>query len=259
VSELGSGVTDLRLGDRVCGSVAVGAFAEKVAVRAAGLWKLPDGADPAAAAAFRVAYMTAYSSLRSVANVRPGDWVAVLGAGGGVGLAAVDVAKLLGARVVAAASTESKLEVCRQRGADATINYQSEDLKQRLKDITGGGADVVIDPVGGRYAEDSIRATRYGGRYVCVGFASAEIPRVPLNLLLLKGVILKGFAAASFAEYEADNNRRDGEELREHFAAGRLRPHIQARYKLDQVVDAMTAMQNREVVGKIVVEIGSDF
>jgi NADPH2:quinone reductase len=258
VSQVGDGVTNLRVGDRVSGSVAVGAFAEKVAVRADSLWKLPETVDAGEAAAFRVAYMTAYSSLRSVADVQPGEWVVVLGAGGGVGLASVDVAKLLGAKVVAVASSDAKLEVCRERGADATINYTTEDLKQRLKDITGGGANVVIDPVGGRHAEDSIRASRYGGRYVCVGFASGEIPRIPMNLLLLKGVILKGFGAAAFGAYEAENSRRDNRELQEHFAAGRLRTHVWARYGLGQVAAAMHAMGNREVIGKIVIEIGEE-
>jgi NADPH2:quinone reductase len=227
-------------------------------VRADGLWKLPPGADAGEAAAFRVAYQTAYSSLRSVAETAPGEWVVVLGAGGGVGLAAVEVAKLLGARVVAVASSSEKLEVAQRRGAEATVNYAVEDLKQRLKDITGGGANVIIDPVGGRHAEEAIRATRYGGRYVCVGFASGEIPRIPMNLLLLKGVILKGFAAAGFGEHEAEHNQRDLQELQEHFAAGRLRPHLWARYPLDRVAEAMRAMGNRQVVGKIVIDISTD-
>ncbi|MGX7680205.1 NADPH:quinone oxidoreductase family protein [Jatrophihabitans sp. DSM 45814] len=255
VREVGEGVTKVEVGDLVYGSVAVGAFAEQVVVPAGGLWKLPEGTDLAEAAAFKVTYLTAYDSLRTVAQVKPGDWVVVLGAGGGVGVAAVDIAKLLGARVVAAASSEAKLAVCTARGADAVINYSKENLKERIKEITAGGADVVIDPVGGPYAEEAIRASRWGSRYVCIGFASAEIPRIPMNLVLLKGVTIKGFEMRTFAEHDSENARRDQDELYEHFVAGRLRPHIHQRFALDDVVAAMQAVQNREVIGKIVIDM----
>ena len=251
-----TGVSDLHVGDAVCGSVAVGAFGERVAARAAGLWKLPEGIEPGAAAAFRVTYMTSYHALRSVAEVKPGDWVVILGAGGGVGMAALDIAKLLGARVLAAASSTSKLDVCRARGADAVVNYSTENLKERIKQITGGGADIVLDPVGGTYAEEAIRASRWGSRYVCLGFATGEIPRIPMNLILLKGVTLKGFEIRTFGEHAPELAERDERELYDHFVAGRLRPHISARYPLDDVFSALKTVQDRQVIGKVVIDIG---
>jgi NADPH2:quinone reductase len=255
VAVLGAGVTEVAVGDAVCGSVAVGAFAERVAARAGGLWKLPDGVEPGAAAAFRVAYLTSYHVLRSVADVQPGEWVVVLGAGGGVGLAAVDIAVLLGARVLAAASSPAKLEACRERGAEAIVNYSSENLKDRIKQITGGGADLVLDPVGGPFAEEAIRATGWGGTYISLGFASGDIPRIPVNLLLLKGVILKGFEIRTFGDHRPELVRRDEQEVYDHFVSGRLRPHISSRHPLDDVLAAMKMVQNREVVGKVVIDV----
>jgi NADPH2:quinone reductase len=257
VIAIGEGVTDLAVGDAVCGSVAVGAFAERVVARAAGLWKLPEGIEPGAAAAFRVTYMTSYHTLRSVAEVKPGDWVVILGAGGGVGMAALDIAKLLGARVLAAASSAAKLEVCRERGADAVVNYSTENLKERIKEITGGGADIVLDPVGGAYAEEAIRASRWGSRYICLGFATGEIPRIPMNLILLKGVTLKGFEIRTFGEHAPELAARDERELYDHFVAGRLRPHISARYPLEEAFAALKTVQNREVIGKVVIDIAT--
>jgi NADPH2:quinone reductase len=253
VAALGDGVTSLRPGDRVAGGMAVGAFAERVVAADDALWLVPDGADLADAAAFRVTYLTAYHALRSVAGLQGGEWVVVLGAAGGVGLAAVDVAKLLGARVIAAASSPDKLAVCRARGADQVIDYSREDLKQRIKQITGGGADVVIDPVGGRYSEQALRATAWGGRFVCLGFASAEIPRIALNLVLLKGVIVMGFEIRTFTDHRPDLARRDAEELLAHFAAGRLRPYVSARFGLDDIVEALLSVRNRKVIGKVVI------
>ena len=253
VAAVGEGVTGLRPGDRVAGGTAVGAFAERVVVPAGTLWPVPDGADLADAAAFRVTYLTSYHALRSAAEVRPADWVVVLGAAGGVGLAALDIAKLLGARVIAAASSPDKLAVCRARGADEVIDYAREDLKQRIKQITGGGADVVIDPVGGRYSEQALRAAAWGGRFVCLGFASAEIPRIALNLVLLKGVIVMGFEIRTFTEHRPDLAARDEEELLRHFAAGRLRPYVSARFGLEDIAAALLSVQNRKVIGKVVV------
>jgi NADPH2:quinone reductase len=258
VAALGVGVTSLRPGDRVAGGMAVGAFAERVVVAADALWPVPDGADLADAAAFRVTYLTSYHALRSVARLQPGEWVVVLGAGGGVGLAAVDIAKLLGARVIAAASSPDKLAVCRARGADEVIDYSREDLKQRIKQITGGGADVVIDPVGGQYSEPALRAAAWGGRFVCLGFASAEIPRIALNLVLLKGVIVMGFEIRTFTEHRPELARRDEEELLGHFAAGRLRPYVSARFGLDDIVEALLSVRNRKVIGKVVVMMNAE-
>jgi NADPH:quinone reductase len=254
VIAVGDGVTQFAVGDRVSGTGFVGAFAQIVSVPAGALRRIPDGVTAAEAAAFGVVYETAYHSLRSVGEVEPGEWVTVLGAAGGVGLAAVELAHVLGARVIAAASSPEKLEVCRASGAEALIDYDSEDLKDRMKEITGGGADVVLDPVGGPYAEQALRATRWGGRFVTVGFASGEIPRIPLNLVLLKGVIVKGFEIRTYSEHAPDLARRDREELDELFRSGRVRPHVSAVYPLDRVADALADLAERRAVGKVVID-----
>ncbi|PPJ33490.1 NADPH:quinone oxidoreductase family protein [Nocardia nova] len=256
VRTVGAGVTGFDPGDRVAGVAANGAFAERIAVPAAALWSVPERVDPAEAAAFRVTYLTAYHALRSVAQVRPGDQVVVLGAAGGVGLAAVEIAALLGARVIAAVSSLEKAEVCRARGAAETIDYRSEKLKDRIKELTGTGADVVIDPVGGAHSEQALRATAWGARFVCLGFASSEIPSIPLNLVLLKGVVVCGMEIRTFGEKRPDDARRDEEELIEHFRAGRLRPHIGARYDLENVAEALLAVRERRAIGKLVLLVG---
>jgi NADPH2:quinone reductase len=253
VAATGPGVTGLAPGDRVAGTVAVGAFAERVVAPAGALWRVPDGADLAAAAAFRVTYLTSYHALRSVAGVRKGDWVVVLGAAGGVGLAAVDIARLRGARVIAAASGQDKLAVCRARGADEVVDYARDDLKNAIKRITGSGADVVIDPVGGRHSEQALRATAWGGRFVCLGFASGEIPRIPLNLVLLKGVVVQGLEIRTFGDHRPELAARDEAELAGHFAAARLRPCIGARYELADTAAALAAVRNRKTYGKVVI------
>jgi NADPH:quinone reductase-like Zn-dependent oxidoreductase len=255
VRSVGSDVRDFAPGDRVCGTGMVGAFAEQIVMPATSLTRVPDDVDLRDAAAFGVVYFTAYHSLRSVADVQPGEWVAVLGAAGGVGLASVEVAKVLGGRVVAAASSDDKLAVCRARGADATINYDREDLKTRLKELTDGGADVVIDPVGGPYAEQALRSTRFGGRFVTVGFASGEIPRIPLNLVLLKGMAIKGFEFLSFAQRAPELARRDREELLELFAAGRIRPHVSKTHGLEDAAIALQDVAERRAVGKVLIEL----
>ena len=174
VVAVGPEVKDLSVGDRVMGATLIGGFAERIAVPAAALEAVEPSVDLATAAAFGVAHRTAYHALRSVARVQPGEWVVVLGAAGGVGLAAVELGTVLGARVLAAASTGTKLALCRTKGATEVVDYTTEDLKERIKEITGGGADVVIDPVGGAWAEAALRALRWGGRFVSVGFASGR-------------------------------------------------------------------------------------
>jgi len=254
VTAVADDAAGLAPGDRVFGSAFAGAFAEQIAMPVAALTLLPDSVDFAEAAAFGVAHTTAYHALRSVAEVQPDDWVVVLGAAGGVGLAAVELATTLGARVLAAASSDDKLALCRARGAVAAVNYTTEDLKARIKDITGGGADVVIDPVGGAYSEAALRATRWGGRFVVVGFASGEIPRIPLNLVLLKGVVVKGFEFRTFAEHAPDAARRDRDELSQLFSTGRVRPYVSAVFPLDRTAEALRAMADRRVLGKVVVD-----
>jgi NADPH2:quinone reductase len=254
VTAVGSDVTDFAPGDRVFGTGFVGACAEMVCTSASALRPIPDGVTATDAAAFGVVYQTAYHALRSVADVQPRDWVVVLGAAGGVGLASVELAQMFGARVLAAASSPAKLEICRAAGAEAVVDYDAEDLKERIKEITGGGADVVIDPVGGRYSELALRATRWGGRFVTVGFASGEIPRIPLNLVLLKGVIVKGFEIRTFSEHAPAEAQRDHEELDELFRAGKIRPHVSAVYPLDGVGAALADLAERRAVGKIVID-----
>jgi len=255
VAAVGPGVDSPRPGDRVFGAAFVGAFAERIAVPASSLTVLPDGADLAAAAAFGVVYATAYNALRSTAALRTGETLLVLGAAGGVGLAAVDLGSLLGARVIAAASTEEKLAACRKRGADATVDTSREALKDRVKELTGGrGVDVVLDPVGGALAEQAIRATGWRGRYVAVGFASGEIPRIPLNLLLLKGSELRAFNLAPFLTNEPEEYRRNQAELLELFLAGRIRPLISATYALADTAQALHDIAARRAIGKLVID-----
>ena len=193
IKETGAGVTGFAPGDRVIAMVSWGAYAEECVAPAAQLVSMPPGLDFATAAAFTLTYGTSWHALKDRGQLRAGETLLVLGAAGGVGLAAVEIGKALGARVIAAASSAEKLAVCRAHGADETIDYATEDLRARLKQLTGDkGADVVYDPVGGPYTEPAIRSTAWRGRYLIVGFANGEIPRIPLNLMLLKGSSLVG-------------------------------------------------------------------
>jgi NADPH2:quinone reductase len=254
VAAVGGDVSGVAPGDAVFGSTFVGAFAERVAVPAVGLTVFPASVDPREAAAFGVAHNTAYHALRSVAEVQQGEWVVVLGAAGGVGLAAVELATRLGGRVLAAASTPEKLDLCRRYGAEATVDYSREDLKERIKELTGGGADVVIDPVGGPYSEPALRATRWGGRFVVIGFAAGEIPRIPLNLVLLKGVIVRGFEIRTFAQHAPELAARDRRELLDLFFEGRVHPHISRVVPLADAGAALRALADRAATGKLVVD-----
>ncbi len=253
VAAVGGGVGGVAIGDRVLGAAMNGAFAEYVVASAAGLVAVPDGVDLNLAAAFWVAHSTAYHALRSVADVRPGEWVVVLGAAGGVGLAAVEVARLLGARVIAAASSPEKLTLCSARGAEGLIDYTTEDLRGRIKAITGGGADIVIDPVGGPAAEQALRALAWGSRFVTVGFASGDIPRIALNLVLLKGITIKGFEMRTFGDHAAALMARDRAEMIEHLRAGRLVPHVSSTHALANVAVALREVAERRAQGKVLV------
>lgn len=251
VEALGEGVTAVAVGDRVTGGGFVGAFAQKV-VAPETVARIPEAASFDDAAAFSVVYGTAQSVLRSVAAVKPDEWVVVLGAAGGVGLATVDLAVALGARVLAAASSPEKLAVCAKRGAEAVVDYDRESLKDRIKEITGGGADVVIDPVGGGYAEEALRATHYGARFVTVGYASGEIPRIPLNLVLLKGVRVMGYEARTFGTNEPELMARDRKELSALFNSGRISPYVCATYGLADVAGALRHVGDRRAIGKVI-------
>lgn len=252
VVAVGDGVDALVAGDRAFGSVMVGAFAEQVAVAATSLTALPDGVDLRSAAGFGVAYGTAHHSLRSVADVQPGEWVAVLGAGGGVGLAGVDVAHALGAKVVAVASTEEKREAALAHGADVVVD-PATDIRDQLKEAGGGGIDVVLDPVGGALSERALRACRFGSRFVTIGFAAGEIPRIPLNLVLLKGVAVLGFEMRTFGLHKPAEAARDRAELLDLLAAGRIRPHVGAEFPLDDAAGALRHVADGKAVGKVLV------
>jgi NADPH2:quinone reductase len=215
---------------------------------------VPAGFDDREAAAFTVTYETAYHSLRTVADVRPGEGVVVLGAAGGVGLAAVDVARALGARVVAAASTPEKRAVCLERGAHGAVGSRVDVLRDPIRVATGGGADVVVDPIGGPASERALRALRWGGRFVTVGFASGEIPAIPLNLVLLKGVTIRGYEARAFGEHAPTELARDHRELVALAEAGRLRPHIGAVLPLAEVARALQLVADGAAIGKVVID-----
>jgi NADPH2:quinone reductase len=253
VAAVGPSVSRLRVGDAVRGGGFVGAFAELVVAAERSLRPVADGVDFGVAAAYGVTYETAYHALVNVAHVQAGEWVAVLGAAGGVGSAAVELAHMLGARVVAAASSPAKLEVSRSMGADAVIDYTREDLKEALRTATGGGADVVIDPVGGAYSEPALRAMRWGGRFVVVGFASGEIPRIPLNLVLLKGVNVMAFEFRGFGEHYPEATAQATEDLSAMLASGRIRPHISAVHPLEEAALALEDVLERRATGKVVI------
>jgi NADPH:quinone reductase len=253
IATVGAGVTAWQPGDRVFGSTFHGSFSEFVAVPESAVRAVPDGVELRSVAGFWVAHATAYHALRSVGEVAPGDRVAVLGAGGGVGLAAVELGALLGAEVIAIASSDGKLARCRQQGAAHTIDYSRHDVRDALRDIAPDGVDVVIDPVGGPFAERALRATRWGGRFVTVGFASGEIPRIPLNLVLLKGVVVKGFEIRTFAEHAPDLAARDERELLDLLASGRVCPHVSSVHSLDDVALALAEVAERRAIGKVLV------
>jgi NADPH:quinone reductase len=241
-------------GQRVAGTT-FGAFAEQALLDASQATLVPDDADYASAAAFGVTYRTAYYALRSTAAVAEGDWVVVLGAAGGVGLAAVDLAVALKARVLAAASSPEKLELCRQRGAEATVDYDREDLKSRIRELTGDAARVVLDPVGGKYSEPALRGLARGGTFVTLGYAAGAIPAIPLNLVLLKDVSVRGMEIRTFATDYPDEAVRDDKELAQLFAAGIVRPYIGARFPLAETAAALRYVADRKVLGKVVIDV----
>ena len=255
VVEVADDVTNVRPGDRVFGSTLVGAFAEEAAVNAASLTPVPAGVEPAVAAAFGVAHRTAYHVLRSVATLQPGEELVVLGAGGGVGLAAVQLGVALGATVTAVASSKDKLDVASEFGATRLVDHRVGDLRGALKEALPWGADVVVDPVGGDLAEPALRVLRYGGRFVTVGYASGVIPRIPLNLVLLKGVRILGFQFIDFATHRPDELDRNEGELLALLGEGRAFPHIGARFPLDEAAAALRYVADGRAVGKVVLEV----
>jgi NADPH:quinone reductase len=255
VSALGDGVDHLAVGQRVFGSCFIGAFADEVVVGAGALTPIPDEVDDRVAAAFGVAYKTAYHVLRSVADLRPGEELIVLGAGGGVGSAAVQLGAALGATVTAVASSAEKLAAAGACGATRLIDHRAGDLRQALRDALPGGADVVIDPVGGDLAEPALRALHYGGRFVTVGYAGGAIPRIPLNLVLLKGIHILGFQFRDFATHQPGDMARNDRELLALLAEGRAAPLIGAEFELAEVVTALRHVADGKAVGKVLLQV----
>ncbi len=250
VDEITEGSGDLAVGDWVTGTMLFGAFAEHVVIQAAGLTRIPTGIDMRTAAAFGVAHRTAYHTLRSVARIQAGDELVVLGAGGGVGLAAVQLGSQLGASVTAVASSRQKLSAAERYGADRLIDHRSGDLRVALREALPAGADAVIDPVGGDLSEPALRTLRRGGRFVTVGYASGVIPRIPLNLVLVKGVHIVGF---QFQDIAAGEFRRNEDELRELLVSGRVRPHIGAAFSVGETASALRLVADGQAIGKVLI------
>lgn len=253
IKEVGAGVSGWRAGDRVIAFTTYGAFAEEVKTEALRLLPLPQGMDFVTGAAFLLTYGTSDHALRDRGALKAGETLLVLGAAGGVGLAAIEIAKALGARVLAAASSEDKLAVCREHGADATINYANEDLRERLKALTDGrGVDVVYDPVGGPYSEPAFRSLAWRGRLLVVGFAAGEIPKLPLNLPLLKGASVVGVFWGDFVRREPKAFADSVRQLGRWYSEGRLRPHVSQTLPLEKAADALKLLASRQAKGKIV-------
>lgn len=255
VRAAGDGVT-LAPGTRVVAFVGYGGFAEQVAAPVSACMPLPDDADFATAAAFTLAYGTSHHAVVDRGALQPGETMLVLGAAGGVGLAAVEIGKAIGARVIAAASTDEKLAVCTAHGAHATLNYARDDLRARIRELTDGkGPDVIYDPVGGIYTEPAFRSIAWRGRHLVVGFANGEIPKLPLNLALLKGASVVGVAWGEFAKREPQRNAAAFAQMFDWMKTGKLRPHISARHALADTPRALADMASRRVTGKIVIEM----
>ncbi|MEW7291770.1 NADPH:quinone oxidoreductase family protein [Aquimarina sp. 2304DJ70-9] len=255
VKEVGERISHLKPGDEVFGFVMHGGYAEEVIVPGNACFKKPPMMNYPIAASFMMAYGTSYHALKDRARLKEEETLLVLGASGGVGLAAVELGKLMGAKVIAAASTDEKLQLCKEFGADEVINYSTEDLKSRIKELTDGkGVDVVYDPVGGDYSEAAIRGMAWEGRYLVVGFAAGDIPKIPLNLALLKGCAIVGVFWGSFAMKTPKKNMQNTMELMQWYGAGKLKPHIHKIYPLKDASKALEEMMQRKVRGKVVIE-----
>ena len=253
VDAVGDDVTLVKPGDRVVASMGYGAAREKVLINADKLVKLPDNLDFERAAGLIITYGTTLHALKDRARLQPGETLAVLGASGGVGIAAVELGKLMGARVIACASADDKLAFTREHGADATINYAKEDLKEALRRVTSGnGPNVIYDPVGGSYAESALRAIAWQGRFLVVGFAAGEIPKLPLNLVLLKGCDVLGVFWGSFAERDPAGHRTNIAQLMQWCADGKLSAHIHATYPLAKTAEALKVLAERKAMGKVI-------
>ena len=253
IESVGTGVTNLSPGDRVLGYGGFGAAREKIAISAQRVVKIPDSLDFDRAAGITVIYGTTLHALKDRAKLKSGETLAVLGASGGTGLAAIEIGKLMGARVIACASSDDKLAFCRERGADDVVNYAKEDVKEGLRRVTGGkGVDVIYDPVGGSHAEAALRSIAWGGRFLVIGFAAGEIPKIPLNLALLKGCDIVGVFWGAFIERDREGHQANMAELVRFADAGKISAHVHAVYPLAQTADALKAIADRKVMGKVI-------
>ncbi|HEX3771349.1 MAG TPA: NADPH:quinone oxidoreductase family protein [Polyangiaceae bacterium] len=257
VEAVGAGVKDVKVGDRVVATHGSGGMAEQFVTDASHVIPMPEGLDFAIAAALPTAYGTTLHALRDRADLKAGESLLVLGAAGGVGLAAVQIGKRMGARVIAAASGPEKLAFCKENGADDVVDYAQEDLKERVKTLTGGaGVDVVYDAVGGKYSEPALRATGWQGRFLVIGFAAGDIPKIPLNLTLLKGCSIVGVFWGMAMMRDPAKLRGELRELLAWAADGSLKPHLYAKYPLERALDALKDIEARRVKGKAVVVVG---
>jgi len=253
VKTVGEGVTRVRPGDPVMAVTTYGSFAEEVMTPESRLLAIPPGMDFQTASAFTLTYGTSAHALVDRGELKSGETLLVLGASGGVGLAAVEIGKALGARVIACASTGDKLAVCEEHGADELINYTTQDLRERIKGITNGeGVDVVYDAVGGPYSELALRSTRWRGRFLVVGFASGEIPKIPLNLTLLKGCSIVGVFWGVFVKRQPEQFAALMRQLSEWYQLGKLKPYVSETLPLERAAEALTLMASRKVKGKLV-------
>ena len=255
IESFGTGVTDFSVGDRVVACSGYGAARERIAISAGKLIKVPDGLDADRAAGICVTYGTTLHALKDRAKLKEGETLAVLGASGGVGLATVELGKLMRARVIACASSAEKIAFARKHGADDSIDYSAEDLKEALRRLTAGrGVDVVYDPVGGAHAESALRSIAWQGRFLVIGFAAGEITKLPLNLVLLKGCDVLGIFWGSWIERDPAGHRANTEQLLAWCAEGKLSSHVHAVYPLAEGAIALKAIASRKVMGKIILK-----
>ena len=253
VESVGTGVSEFAPGDRVLGYGGFGAAREKVQISAQRVVKIPDTLDFDRAAGITVIYGTTLHALKDRAALKSGETLAVLGASGGTGLAAIEIGKLMGARVIACASSDDKLAFARERGADEGINYATDDLKEALRRVTAGkGVDVIYDPVGGPYAEPALRSIAWGGRFLVIGFAAGEIPKIPLNLALLKGCNIVGVFWGAFIERDPKGHQANMAELVRWAAEGKISAHVHGVYPLAETPAALKAIADRKVMGKVI-------
>ncbi len=259
VAAVGPDVAGFAVGDRVMGSTGFGAARERIAVPASRLAHVPAGLPLDKAAGLSIAYGTTLHALKQRAEMKPGESLVVLGASGGVGLAAVEIGKAMGARVIACASSDDKLEFARGYGAAETINYASEDFRARLKALTGGkGVDVVYDPVGGALTEAALRSLAWKGRLLVIGFASGDIPRPPLNLTLLKGCDIRGVYWGEFVAREPEAHRDNMSQLLSWAESGALKVHVHAKFPIEEYLKAFEAISKRQALGKVLLQFGKD-